>query len=65
MLPNYGAAAGIPGQSKQLRVKPSGEQAGIASDAAVGHGGDLAWLLRPQRGEGFSTLPLQPWLVGH
>ena len=60
-----GAAAPVSGQFQKLRIKPGGENAGVAPDAAVGHGGDLSRILGPKGGQGFGTVPLQPGLVGH
>ena len=65
MVADDGAAAPVPIEGQELRVEPSGKEAGIATDTAVGHGSDLRWVLGPERGQRFDAVPLQPRLIGH
>ena len=65
MVADDGAAAPVPIEGQKLRVEPSGKEAGIATDTAVGHGSNLRWVLGPERGQRFDTVPLQPRLIGH
>ena len=65
MVADDGAAAPVPIEGQKLRVEPSGKEAGIATDTAVGHGSNLRWVLGPERGQRFGAVPLQPRLIGH
>ena len=65
MVADDGAAAPVPIEGQKLRVEPSGKEAGIATDTAVGHGSNLRRVLGPERGQRFGAVPLQPRLIGH